>query len=189
MKKVLVVIGIIIATVIILIGILYLFVLSGAIFMFNSNPPAPEVTYGEFPFRLVYEIDGETKVIEDTIICEFDGFVNHGSAGNYRKWKSYVKTTGKSEVTLYDLRSNGEFTEWGNQVLELCFDPGSGEYYMGDSSGRQSRGSLGQWVDYLYLTPEGKMGYSAFELNEAWEKYKIRFVSWECAPPIENSFK
>jgi hypothetical protein len=25
----------------------------------SSNPPTPEITYGEFPFRLEYEINGE----------------------------------------------------------------------------------------------------------------------------------
>ncbi len=189
MKKALIIIGIVIATVIILIGILYLFVLSGAIFMFNSNPSAPEVTYGEFPFRLVYEINREAKVIEDTILCEFDGFKNLGSAGNYRKWKIFMKSTGKDMITLCDLRKNEDFTEWGNQVLELCFDPGNAEYYMGDVGSRVSEGSMGKWIDYLYLTPKGKEGYSAFGLDEAWEKYRIRIISWEVAPPIQNTFK
>ena len=26
------------------------------------NPPEPEVKYGEFPFKLVYEVDGEQKL-------------------------------------------------------------------------------------------------------------------------------
>jgi len=36
-------------------------------------PPEPEITYGEFPFRLEYEIDGERFVIEDVVIVEFMG--------------------------------------------------------------------------------------------------------------------
>lgn len=35
-------------------------------------PPIPEITYGEFPFRLEYEKNGERFIIEDTIIAEFD---------------------------------------------------------------------------------------------------------------------
>ena len=74
--KIFLIIGIVLLSVIILVGAFYLFVLSGAIFMFNSNPPAPEITYGEFPIKVTCEINGEIKVIEDTVICEFDGFEN-----------------------------------------------------------------------------------------------------------------
>lgn len=68
MKKVFLIIGIVILSLIILVGAVYLFVLSGAIFSFGSNPPKPEITYGEFPISITYEIDGQTKVIDDTVI-------------------------------------------------------------------------------------------------------------------------
>lgn len=151
--------------------------------------PKPEVTHGEFPFQLTYEINGETKVIEDTVICEFDGFEVIGEAGKYRKWKIHVEGTGARMITLCDLRSDEDFTDWGNQVLELCFDPGDAEYYMGDIGDRQSEGNTGEWIDYLYMLPNGETGYSAFKADEAWEKYKIRIISWECAPPIKNKFR
>lgn len=151
--------------------------------------PKPEITYGEFPFKLTYELDGEIKTIEDTIICEFDGFEVVGEAGKYRKWKIYTKSTGERMISLFDLRSNNTFTEWGQKVLELCFDPGSAEYYMGDVGNRQSAGNLCKWIDYLYILPDGKTGYSAFKLDEAWEKFKIKLISWEVSPPIQNSFK
>ena len=54
---------------------------------FSPDPPRPEITRGEFPFRLEYEIDGKRVVIEDTLICEFDGFGMNEGAGKYRKWK------------------------------------------------------------------------------------------------------
>lgn len=181
--------GAILLVVGIFIGLWYLAVISGAVFSLTPNPPKPEITYGEFPFRLTYELDGEIKVVEDIIICEFDGFDNLGSGGKQRKWKIYAKSTGKRMIALYDLRANDDFTEWGNQVLELCFDPGNAEYYMGDVGDRQRRGSLGKWIDYLYISPDGKTGYSAFELDEAWGKYKIKFISWEPSPPIQNYFK
>ncbi|WP_350339123.1 hypothetical protein [Paenibacillus polymyxa] len=38
------------------------------------NPSRPEITYGKFPFRLEYEINGQRKVIQDTLICEYDGW-------------------------------------------------------------------------------------------------------------------
>ena len=34
----------------------------------SPNPPAPEITYGEFPFRLEYRIEDEVYVVEDVIV-------------------------------------------------------------------------------------------------------------------------
>ena len=39
----------------------------------SPNPPTPEITYGEFPFRLEYRIADEVYVVEDVIVCEYDG--------------------------------------------------------------------------------------------------------------------
>ena len=73
-------------------AMMVIFVVSGAVFMFMPNPPAPEIKYGEFSCRLEYELDGEIKVIEDVIICEFDGFKNYGSAGSRREWKTSLES-------------------------------------------------------------------------------------------------
>ena len=35
---------------------------------------APQITEGEFPFVLEYEINGERHIIEDTVVCKFDGY-------------------------------------------------------------------------------------------------------------------
>lgn len=188
MKKVLIIISIVIVIAVILIGILYLFVLSGAIFMFNSNPPAPEVTYGEFPFRLTYEIDGKIKVIEDTIICEFDGFKNMGSAGNYRVWKTYLKS-GNEKLTLLDLRPLEETNEFGQTMLEMFFSYGSGEYYMGDEQRYNHKPEIRDYVEYEYQNADGTTGGSSYKADVAYEKYGIRLISWESSPPIENKFE
>lgn len=55
--------------------------------LISPNPPRPEITYGEFPFSLEYEINGHRKVIEDTLIGEYDGIGMNEGIGKYRKWK------------------------------------------------------------------------------------------------------
>ena len=171
----------------VMIGIYFLMVISGAIFLFNPNPPKPEITYGEFPCRITYELNGEKNVIEDVIICEFDGFDNLGSAGKYRKWKSRLKS-GNEGLTLLNLRHLNEKNEFGHIILELFFSYGNGEYYMGDNE-RCSIPQISDYVEYKYKTKEGTIGGSAYQADEVYEKYKLRLISWECAPPIENSFK
>lgn len=171
----------------VMIGIYLLMAISGAIFLFNPNPPKPEITYGEFPCRITYELNGEKKVIEDVIICEFDGFDNLGSGGKYRKWKSYLKS-GNENMTLLDLRPLNEKNEFGHTMLEFFFSYGNAEYYMGDTQ-RQSVPHIADYVEYKYRTEDGSIGGSAYKADEAYEKYKIRLISWEASPLIENVFK
>lgn len=188
-KKTFVVLGIIGG--IVLIGLLYLGFIFFAAFgglNFLISVPKPEITYGEFPFKLTYELNGEIKTIEDTIICEFDGFEVLGEAGKYRKWKTSLKS-GNERLTLLDLRPSKEVNEFGQTILELYFYYGNAEYYMGDTGDRQRDAQGLDRVSYHYQNKDGTTGGSSYKADVSYEKYKIRLISWEAAPPIQNSFK
>ena len=186
--KWMIIVGIVILLVI-LIGIFYLSVISGAIFSFGTNPPKPEITYGEFPFRLTYELNGEIKIIEDTVICEFDGFYSLGSAGKYRKWNLHL-SNGKDYVSLLDLSNLDVIDDFNHKVMELYFSPGNAEYYMGDNLGGRSRQAQDfTWIYYNYQNTDGTIGGSGYRADVAWEKHKIRLISWEPSLPIQNTFK
>lgn len=67
----------------------------GSIFvgiMLLEEPTKPEIVWEEFSFTLVYKINGEKKIIENTLICEFDGIgVDEGSTANGRvNWQAGV---------------------------------------------------------------------------------------------------
>lgn len=151
-----------------------------------THVPEPKIKYGEFPFRLTYELNGETIMIEDTVICKFDGFKVMGEAGKRRQWKTYLKS-GNEQITLLDFRPLGEINQFGQTMLELFFSYGNAEYYMGDEY--PSIPTVSTYIEYLYQTTDGIIGSSAYTDNVAWEKYKIKLISWEAAPPIENTFK
>ncbi len=80
----------------------------------GPNPPRPEITYGEFPFRLEYEINGERKVIQDTLICKFDGFGSDEGRGKYRKWKTRL-ASGNERLTLLKV----------DETMEIYYSGGS----------------------------------------------------------------
>ena len=157
-----------------------------------STRPTPQIKYGEFPFVLTYEIDGEIKVIKDTIICEYDGYKMEGEAGWYREWDSRLKS-GNDRITLLDLKSHNEKNEFDYLMLELFFYWGNAEYYMGEpldySSHEPKKAQDFDWIDYQYQTRDGIVGHSAYTAEEAFEKYGIKLISWECSPLIENAFQ
>ena len=60
--------------------------------LLSSNPPKPEITYAEFPFEIVYELEGETVTVNDVYVCEYDGIGMNEGVGKYREWKGYIKS-------------------------------------------------------------------------------------------------
>ena len=87
----------------------------------QPNPPSPTVTYGEFPFELVYEIDGEVVAVKDTYVCEFDGFGANTGVGKYRKWNGYIKGTGETSILICE-----------DDISLIYCSVGDAEYYMDD---------------------------------------------------------
>ena len=139
------------------------------------NPPMPEIRYGEFPFRLEYEINGERIVIEDTVICEFDGVGWNEGVGKHRKWKSHLASNKKEE----DI-----FIVTAEKVKIYCY-VGSAEYYMNDE----------RWPEQRPLTPRfyfvklNSWDTTMYYIEEFIEKYGLKLISWEFTDPIVNTFK
>lgn len=69
----------------------------------SSAPPKPEITYGDFDFKLVYEINGEIRMAEDTIVCGLDGFNVDDGRGKTRRWKEKFKN--EQDNKLYAFRA------------------------------------------------------------------------------------
>ena len=190
MKKTLLVTGIIGVLVFVLYALFYLSVISGAFLVFTyfaPNPPKPEITYGEFPFILTYEIDGEIKTIEDTLICEYDGIEWIADGSKERRWK-YGFKSGIEEIILLDFSDREEIHELGYKILYLYFFCGSPEYYMGEEEGFRRHPADLDTVHYRYLNNEGEIGGSAYGIDETYEKYKVRIIDWKIADQIANRF-
>ena len=167
----------------ILIGI---FILIGRIiwilsFGFLPNPPKPQITYGEFPFELIYEINGETKTVNDDFVCEYGGVAVDAANGKFRWWKSYLKS-GNTRITLLK-----------NDETEIFYTPDINQHaapvYMGDTEIYHSINEV--FPNALYTSDfENKQVNSyIISADEMWEKYKLKLISWKIEPPIKNTFK
>lgn len=146
--------------------------------LFTPNPPKPEVTYGEFPFEIVYEIDGEIVTVSDVYVCEYDGIGANEGTGKHRTWKGYFKSTGEETLVLL---------QDGN--LTLACAVGSPEYYMSDPC----RSEVVSYDPYIYyiISPNEFGGTSSgvMDIEPLLEQYKIKLISWKLSEPIPNSFE
>lgn len=138
------------------------------------DPPRPEITYGEFPFRLEYKINGQLKVIEDTVICEYDGIGMNEGVGKFRKWKSRL-SSGDEELVLLKF----------DDLKKLVYPTGSADHYMGDSRygyDKEFREAV------LYDTSENAFSATTIETEELLKEYNIEIIKWNYSEPITNKF-
>jgi hypothetical protein len=152
------------------------------------NPSKPEITHGEFPFRLVYLVNGETKVIEDTLICDYDGIGMNEGTGKYRQWKERL-ASGNQKVLLLNLDGAIGTTFPNRKILEqeIYYDPGSGGYYMGESSEGFTPNFPNASINEEYQ--DGTNVDGIILASELLNNYKIKLISWDIAKPITNNFR
>ena len=153
------------------------YVINSLISFSQTVPEEPKFKYGEFPFELVYEIDGEIITVNDVYVCEYDGISADTGRGKYRKWEGYIKGTGKDAV----------FICGDNERKVYCF-VGDAEFYMNDERYEEPR----PLTPRVYAVNNDSANYDIAFFNsteELMEYYKIRIISWKLSEPIENSFE
>ena len=165
----------------------------------SPAPPKPEITYGEFDFKLVYKIDGEIRTIEDTIICEFDGFNIDEGRGKTRRWKDDFKNKQNNELYAWRVEQieNPGFNEYKggrkpdyNYIVlknidnyKVLLSVGTANYFMGEPDYKRMESiepsvSVYDKNTCYFIEPENFL-----------KAHDFKIISWECDEPIENTFK
>jgi hypothetical protein len=151
----------------------------------EPNPPRPEITYGEFPFRLEYEINGQRKVIHDVLICEFDGFGWNEGTGKYRRWEKRL-VSGEQDILLLKV----------DDSKKILFSPGSAQYYMNDldrkkkfHSDKVAKENDSSFPDAFYeIHSKGSTLTGFVSADELLKEYHIKLLSFEPSQPVQNHF-
>lgn len=179
--------------VIILLIVVCAFILPVTIFHLSGlllpTPPTPINKYGEFPFRIVYEIGDERYIVEDTLVCEYAGRNREGFTGRELKWTGHLLSGDRitDRFLGYD-PDPGSLTEWvsgyGIVILDhvntghgyisyLEIDIGSAEYY------------LGYYLLGNYSPGKGYDGEGAGLDDDAlYEKYRVRIIETVFTEPL-----
>jgi hypothetical protein len=158
----------------------------------GPKPPRPEITRGEFDFRLEYDLDGERIVIEDTIVALFDGFsADSGSMAWYRTWRLHLASDRRAQHLLLRELEDGR---------RLYYHFGGAGFYMGEVSSllpgvtvtREDLSGLGirNSIFYIERGRDTSIGNRrGLTLEELYNDFGIRLISWEHDPPIVNRFE
>jgi len=149
----------------------------------RPDPPVPEITSAEFPFKIVYTVDGEEFVYEDVITCEYTGINNDASQRD--KYRTWQHSYGKKPYTV--------LRELDNEQVILFYIPCSASYLMGDPEASNYYGGSPEitLASPYQIYSSGEMTYRSDRVIEAQELkdiYGIEIISFEMPPPIENTF-
>ena len=157
--------------------------------------PRPEITSGEFPFRLEYELDGEHHVIEDTLLAEFDGIVGALPTPGaikfpVRRWRGTLLYNDEYIDAAYVVYP--EISIKQTEDIQIGFSPGIAEWYMGDISVLSA-----QHVPHFKFSRveigNGQWGSIRVHVNdkdhELFVEHGITIIRWEYTPPIVNHFE
>ncbi len=140
----------------------------------------PEVCYGEFPFKLTYEINGESITIEDVYVCEYDGIGWDTGRLMYRKWKGYYKSSGEQNLLIYSFSDN-------NKKVGIYCSIGGPKYYMNDVQNNTSIDVLNPF--FYTITESGNLTETSYNIDDVVEKYSLKITDCELSEPIENNFE
>lgn len=185
-----------------LIGFLLLaspWILLGIGLWLSPAPPKPEITYGEFDFQFVYEIDGNVKTIEDTIICEFDGFNIDEGRGKTRRWKESFENEQNNELYAWRVEQidNPDYNEYKggrkpdyNQIVlenidhyKVLLSVADAEYFLGEPENKRTSP-----IEPSIQVYDKETCYY-IESKEFLKEHDFNVISWKCDEPIENTFK
>jgi hypothetical protein len=72
---------------------------------------------------------------------------------------------------------------------EIFFGPGEAGFYMGDPDVAIKKPVVFPNAIYTKNFDDKTVNAYVITSEELLEKYRIRLISWECAPPIKNTFK
>jgi hypothetical protein len=154
--------------------------------LFAENEPRPQITYGEFPFTLVYELHGEEHTIENVMIAEFRGFLRDpGETIRRRAWRSRLKYS--QGLSGYDT----EIIVFQDEEIRLTIAVPGGGAFLGES-----RSTVGEPQTHILRTSKYSDSFfvisrtTQFELFKYHiEKHGFRLINFEIAPPIVNTFR
>lgn len=172
--------------------LLLIFSLSGCE---KGYEPAPRITEGEFPFALEYELDGERHLIEDTVVCSFDGYdmsVAFPFTDYSRTWRAFLESGDESKILIFEFEPDTESALVEGRInteSKVILYYGSGGYYLGDPDEANSGPCINYSEKYKISEKESVIDSTELTFDELEEYFGIKIIRFEFSDPIENEFE
>lgn len=159
--------------------------------------PAPQITEGKFPFVLEYEKNGERYLIEDTVVCTFDGYDMSNNFAIFgfpylRSWDASLESGDESKTSLIEFEPNTESMLAKGRInteSRVILYYGHGGYYLGDSNYKEKYPYINYSETYKTSDNTSEVEFTELSFDELEKYFGIKIIKFEFSEPIKNKFK
>jgi len=159
---------------------------------YEETQPAPIIEDGEFPFHFIYEINGETFNIEDTVVCKFSGFDQSAWFTKPRTWDEHLKS-GTKRISIISFENVPSVLNPArvNNRSEVWLDYGTGDYYMGeDMSGRtRDKPRIAYLEEYSESPNVTRIEDTPLTEKQLKDYFGIKIIEFTFSKPIKDTYK
>lgn len=156
---------------------------------------APQITEGEFPFVFEYELNGQRYLIEDAVVCKFDGYdlSNPFPFIPYsRTWLASLKSGEEDKRVIIEFDENTESALVSGRVnvesrVHLFY--GSGGYYLGDPEDADKGPKIRYTEKYQTGPKESTVMGTDLTYEQLEALFGIKVIRFEFGSPINNTFE
>lgn len=138
-----------------------------------DRPSKPKIKHAEFPFELVYEYNGEEFIINESIVCDYEGISFALEGGNYRDWDCHI--TNNARYGQYYL----DEINYPSLYVQV---PLNAEYYMGAPGTDEEFAT-----PYIFFIDEST-GTTYYE-QDLMDVVGARIISWSVSEPLKDNIK
>lgn len=156
---------------------------------------APQMTEGEFPFVFEYELNGQRYLIEDTVVCKFDGYdlSNPFPFISYsRMWLTSLKSGEAEKCIIIEFDENTESALVSDRVnieSRVHLFLGAGGYYLGDPEDADRGPKIRYTEKYRTGAKESTVTGTDLSYEQLEELFGIKVIRFEFSSPIDNTFE
>ena len=157
--------------------------------MASCGIKVPAITEGEFPIYLEYEINGERYIIDDIVVCSYNGIDTTGFIP-IRSYSVSLKNESNKTLMVFEDNTESKLTKGRiNEEASIRLHIGNGGYYLGDPDDKDHTPYIS--YDERYKTEPKVTHNDVTKLtNEQLEEiFGIKIIRFEFSSPIENAFE
>ena len=157
--------------------------------MVSCDIKEPAITEGEFPIYLEYEKYGARYIIDDIVVCSYNGIDTTGFIPS--RWYS-VSLKNESNTTLMFFVDNTESKLTKGRINEeasIRLHIGNGGYYLGDPDAKDYTPYISYDEQYKTEPKVTHIDFTKLTNEQLEEIFGIKIIRFEFSSPIENTFE
>lgn len=163
----------------------------------SADHTPPKIKEQSFPFHVEFSVKGEKYIIDDVVICKFDGLTHKGGWGSpaiIRSWTEQLKSTNecyyRDELIIEEHQKQSLFKDRKNLDSSVYLSLGRADYYMGESNYKMTSAPCFYYYE-CFKNSSGTISAERTILTEEQLKefFDIEIVQWSFSDPIKNSYE